>query len=37
MDINEILSRKESRGTHYNEDHPKKEKVARNSYIRRPW
>ncbi len=31
------LSRKESRGTHYNEDHPKKEKVGRNSYIRRPW
>ena len=31
------LSRKESRGTHYNEDHPKKEKLGRNSYIRRPW
>ncbi|KKN06725.1 hypothetical protein LCGC14_1074270, partial [marine sediment metagenome] len=30
-------SRKESRGTHYNEDHPKKEKLGRNSYIRRPW
>ncbi|MFX1418992.1 MAG: L-aspartate oxidase [Promethearchaeota archaeon] len=31
------LSRKESRGTHFNEDHPNKLKLARNSYIKRPW
>ncbi len=31
------LSRKESRGTHYNENHPKKLQLARNSYIKRPW
>ncbi|MFX1314791.1 MAG: L-aspartate oxidase [Promethearchaeota archaeon] len=31
------LSRKESRGTHFNEDHPKKLELARNSYIKRPW
>ncbi|UCC18227.1 MAG: L-aspartate oxidase [Promethearchaeota archaeon] len=31
------LSRKESRGTHYNEDHPNRLKLARNSYIKRPW
>ena len=31
------LSRKESRGTHFNENHPKKLKLARNSYIKRPW
>ncbi|MFW9988336.1 MAG: L-aspartate oxidase [Candidatus Odinarchaeota archaeon] len=31
------LSRKESRGTHYNENHPKKLELARNSYIKRPW
>ncbi|NVM34755.1 MAG: L-aspartate oxidase [Candidatus Lokiarchaeota archaeon] len=31
------LSRKESRGTHFNENHPKKLDLARNSYIKRPW
>jgi len=31
------LSRKESRGTHFNEDHPNKLELARNSYIKRPW
>ncbi|MFX1502572.1 MAG: FAD-binding protein, partial [Promethearchaeota archaeon] len=31
------LSRKESRGTHYNENHPQKLDLARNSYIKRPW
>ena len=31
------LSRKESRGTHFNENHPKKLNLARNSYIKRPW
>jgi len=31
------MSRKESRGTHFNEDHPEKQKIARNSFIKRPW
>ncbi|TFG02312.1 MAG: L-aspartate oxidase [Promethearchaeota archaeon] len=31
------MSRKESRGTHFNIDYPNKAKIARNSYIRRPW
>ncbi|MFX0071575.1 MAG: L-aspartate oxidase [Candidatus Hermodarchaeota archaeon] len=31
------LSRKESRGTHFNENHPYKLELARNSYIKRPW
>jgi L-aspartate oxidase len=31
------LSRKESRGTHFNQDHPYKLELARNSYIKRPW
>ncbi|MFX1573616.1 MAG: L-aspartate oxidase [Promethearchaeota archaeon] len=31
------LSRKESRGTHFNENHPIRLKLARNSYIKRPW
>lgn len=31
------LSRKESRGTHFNENHPDKLELARNSYIKRPW
>ncbi|MEE9379462.1 MAG: L-aspartate oxidase [Candidatus Lokiarchaeia archaeon] len=31
------LSRKESRGTHFNENHSKKLGLARNSYIKRPW
>ena len=31
------LSRKESRGTHFNENHPEKLELARNSYIKRPW
>ncbi|MFX0104435.1 MAG: L-aspartate oxidase [Candidatus Hodarchaeota archaeon] len=31
------LSRKESRGTHFNENHPNKLELARNSYIKRPW
>ncbi len=31
------MSRKESRGTHFNEDHPQKQKIARNSFIKRPW
>ncbi len=31
------LSRKESRGTHFNENHPQKLELARNSYIKRPW
>ncbi len=31
------LSRKESRGTHFNENHPTKNSLARNSYIKRPW
>jgi L-aspartate oxidase len=31
------LSRKESRGNHFNENHPKKLELARNSYIKRPW
>ncbi|MBD3255421.1 MAG: L-aspartate oxidase [Candidatus Lokiarchaeota archaeon] len=31
------MSRKESRGTHYNEDHPNSENTARSSYIKRPW
>ncbi len=31
------LSRKESRGTHFNEDHPEKLGLARNSNIKRPW
>ncbi|MFW9969054.1 MAG: L-aspartate oxidase, partial [Candidatus Odinarchaeota archaeon] len=31
------LSRKESRGTHFNQDHPHALGPARNSYIKRPW
>jgi L-aspartate oxidase len=31
------LSRKESRGTNFNENHPNKLGLARNSYIKRPW
>jgi L-aspartate oxidase len=31
------MSRKESRGTHFNEDHPKKQQIARDSFIKRPW
>lgn len=31
------MSRKESRGTHYNIDHVEKAKVARPSFIKRPW
>jgi len=31
------LSRKESRGTHFNQNHPHKLELARNSYIKRPW
>jgi L-aspartate oxidase len=31
------LSRKESRGTNFNENHPSKLGLARNSYIKRPW
>jgi L-aspartate oxidase len=31
------LSRKESRGTHFNQNHPQKLELARNSYIKRPW
>ena len=31
------LSRKESRGTHFNENHLEKLDLARNSYIKRPW
>ncbi len=31
------LSRKESRGTHFNENHLDKLELARNSYIKRPW
>ncbi len=31
------MSRKESRGTHFNINYPNKVKIARNSYIRRPW
>jgi L-aspartate oxidase len=31
------MSRKESRGTHFNEDHPQKQQIARNSFIKRPW
>lgn len=31
------LSRKESRGTHFNENHPTTNSLARNSYIKRPW
>ena len=31
------LSRKESRGTHFNQNHPYKLELARNSYIKRPW
>ncbi|MFX1379898.1 MAG: L-aspartate oxidase [Promethearchaeota archaeon] len=31
------LSRKESRGTHFNQNHPNKLELARNSYIKRPW
>ncbi|MFX1340015.1 MAG: L-aspartate oxidase [Promethearchaeota archaeon] len=31
------MSRKESRGTHFNEDHPEKQEIARNSFIKRPW
>ncbi len=31
------MSRKESRGTHFNIDYPNKVKIPRNSYIRRPW
>ncbi len=31
------MSRKESRGTHYNEDYPEKAKIARPSFIKRPW
>jgi L-aspartate oxidase len=31
------MSRKESRGTHFNEDHPEKQRIARNSFLKRPW
>ena len=31
------ISRKESRGIHYNIDHPKKAKNIRPSLIKKPW
>lgn len=31
------MSRKESRGTHFSLDYPNKTKIARNSYVRKPW
>jgi L-aspartate oxidase len=31
------MSRKESRGTHYNIDHPEKTQIARSSFLKRPW
>ncbi len=31
------MSRKESRGTHFNINYPNKVKIARNSHIKRPW
>jgi L-aspartate oxidase len=31
------MSRKESRGTHFNIDHPGKSEIARSSFLKRPW